>query len=546
MQEFWFCSACSSMNRGDTARCYKCHALKAQATLATVAERQPGVVLTPGLDEEHREIAWALMSANRYISAWRLGYVAGALLIAFPILTLAMIAVLALVLLGGGGVGPVAARGQVAPGMAILFVALELAGSLCFLAMVATHSAFLALTSMNSPALGSGQPRFGPVRSFFWWVESYLWAWWGLQVFLIPVYLVLGVLLLFQLLATFGLILGVLIGLLCIYIVRWLLEALGGPIASIGKPKRLLQDLTLRLGVPGASDTRFVGLWGMSWAWARGIEFVVILSPVLVGLLLLAVFFYAWQAGLQLQPAPADQSAVFFVILFLLPIVLHMAADLFGYYTLGRATIEMSKRQRTREEWVIGGLKAKLLKRTAAEPYEAPGLSGPPAAGPAPQPAARPPVTVPSPVGAKPAYAGPILTELPPDDMTPDWSRPVFSTKSVPVEPQPQSWNQSPVIPTAQLGATPPAWARDDLPEEWRRSIRQTTPPPMAPFDRRLADQPRTPPVAPAGPETAPEDRPVIRPSAANVSRYRAPLPPPAPEPPAAEPPAAPEPDEPI
>ena len=88
MQEFWFCSACKSMNRATTARCYRCGAVREQATLATVAERPRGVVLTPGLDEEHREVAWMLMSANRYFSAWRLGYVAATLLVLFPVLFL--------------------------------------------------------------------------------------------------------------------------------------------------------------------------------------------------------------------------------------------------------------------------------------------------------------------------------------------------------------------------------------------------------------------------------------------------------------------------
>jgi len=235
--------------------------------------------------------------------------------------------------------------------------------------------------------------------------------------------------------------------------------------------------------------------------------------------------------------------------------VLHAAADLYGFYALGKVTFELSRRQKVREEWVRGGSTAGLpddfsprLPQAAvlpaypaARPAPAPAPAWPAAAA-APQPGLWSPGPAPSPVGAKPAFTGPISTELPPDDMTPDWSRPVFSTKAVPVELPPTTWTQSPVIPTAQVGATPPAWARDDLPEEWRRAVGQSTPPPMAPFDRRLADQPRTGPVAPAGPDTAPADRPVIQPSAANFSRYRAPVPPAAPEAaePAPEPPADP------
>ena len=80
MHEFWFCSECKSMNRADSKRCYKCRAPKEQATLAVSTERQEGVVLTPGLDDEHREIAWALAKSNHYISAWRLGYAAAGMM----------------------------------------------------------------------------------------------------------------------------------------------------------------------------------------------------------------------------------------------------------------------------------------------------------------------------------------------------------------------------------------------------------------------------------------------------------------------------------
>ena len=82
MQESWFCAQCKSMNRATSQQCYKCRAPKAGATLATVADRPLGVVLTPGLDEEHREVAWTLMFRQSYVSAWKLGYAAAALLFA--------------------------------------------------------------------------------------------------------------------------------------------------------------------------------------------------------------------------------------------------------------------------------------------------------------------------------------------------------------------------------------------------------------------------------------------------------------------------------
>jgi hypothetical protein len=99
MQEFWFCASCKSMNRGTTDRCCRCNAEREQSTLATVAERPQGVVLIPGLDEEHREVAWPLTSTHRYISAWLLGYVSAGLLILCPILvTLAIVDLVAMVI----------------------------------------------------------------------------------------------------------------------------------------------------------------------------------------------------------------------------------------------------------------------------------------------------------------------------------------------------------------------------------------------------------------------------------------------------------------
>jgi len=48
--------------------------------------------------------------------------------------------------------------------------------ALIAIATLVVHSIFLCLTSINSPALGSGSPRFDPARAAVWWIESYLWA----------------------------------------------------------------------------------------------------------------------------------------------------------------------------------------------------------------------------------------------------------------------------------------------------------------------------------------------------------------------------------
>jgi hypothetical protein len=599
MQEFWFCSACKSMNRGDATRCYKCRASKEQATLATIAEKPRDVAFTPGLDDDHRQIARALMSSHAYISAWRLGYLAAAFLFLFPILLLLMVG-LGIAAIVTSQVDPDTTRLQVSPGLSSLFTAVTLAGGLDYLAMVLTHSAFLALTSMNTPALGSGSPRFGPIRSGLWWLECMVWQWWGLQVFLIPLYLVLGAGVLFTVLQTFGLILGAALAIFLIVIVKWAIESVGGPIASIGKPKRIHDDLLLRLGVPGASDARFAGLWGMSWAISRIIEFIVALSPMLLVALGFILLIAQGPLDIRMSGASADVAPTYAALLLAVPYLIHLGADLFGFYALSRITIQLSQRQRIREAWVRGAPGAADLRfapATAARAYVAPAPagSGPrpggqppmprfaatqpgympqpgpaaqpglpqepghglPAAGSPQQPGMRLPTQTPapSPVGAQPLLS--IPTELPPDDMTPNWSRPVFSTKA-PVEPPPV-WTQTPAIPTSPNRPMPPAWSRapqpfapqsfvptppaDDLPEAWRRAVQQSGPTPTspAPVERQPA-QPPAAPVALSGQDVAPADRPTIQPSAASLSRYRPSLPPAAPESVAPPPPAAPPP----
>ena len=324
MQEFWFCASCKSMNRAGSNRCYKCRAVKEQATLATVAERGPGVVLTPGLDDEHREIAWALMSGNRYVSAWRLGYVAATLIFVFLAMAVLFVPLVFIIVITSPE-GAVAAFDADSTRRAIT-AAVGLALVLVGLAMVVVHSIFLGLTSMNAPALGCGTPRFGAVRSGLWWIESYLWTLWGVQtLWLVP------------------------------YIIARAFGVLCGPIAAIGKPRRLLQDLMDRLGVPGAADSRLVGLWSMAWGMARGIDYATYLGPLV---LLIAAFFLYFSTsliGIELTPAPEGQVRTFAIILVALIVVGELAAEGAGLFLLGRITMEMSWRQRVRERWVLDG-----------------------------------------------------------------------------------------------------------------------------------------------------------------------------------------------
>jgi hypothetical protein len=566
MQEFWFCATCKSMNRGDTIRCYKCRAPKEQATLATVNQRPQGVVLTPGLDDEHREVAWTLMSTHTYISAWRLGYVAAALLILFPVLlVLALVANISVVV-GNGLLDPTRLESfQMDPNQASSLSLLDTLVLLSALAAIVVHSGFLALTSMNTSALGSGQAKFGVLRAALWYVESTAWVIWGWMALVLP-FAVAVAATFFVIFGVVGLIVGGIQAVVWFVCARWMMNFLGGPIASIGKPRRLLQDLMDRLGVPGNYDSRYVGLWSTSWATARTIEYLDILSPVLLVGAAIVGSIVASMMGGDLTPASPSDARLYGTVIGVLAGSVYIAAVLFGFILQAAICVQLSKRQRIREQWVVGGYRDARAKAAAPKlglppmPRFAatqPGYA--PQPGPATQPGSQqqpgmllPTQTpAPSPVGAQPLL--PIPTELPPDDMTPDWSRPVFSTKA-PVEPPPV-WSQTPVIPTSPNRPMPPAWSRapqpfapqsfappppDDLPDAWRRAVQQSGPTPTspAPFER----QPAQPPAAPAGQDVAPADRPTIQPSAASLSRYRPSMPPTAPEPDAPPPPAAPPP----
>ena len=257
MQEFWFCSRCSSMNRGDAAQCYKCRAPKEGATLATVRERKPGVVLTPGLDEEHREMAWMLMAGKHYTSAWKLGYLTAGLMAAF-LIGLPVFSFFVLVAAIAAAVSPGLVHSVVIDPRILVFVT-NLWALLLPVSFV-LHGIFLALTSMNAPALGSGSPRFDPVRALLWPIETLLWLWWGVACFNVWPYVI-----------------GHALGVDC------------GPIGAIGKPRRLLEDLMVRLGVPEASDSRVVTSWSAAWAALAGIAYAVTLGPLFLLVLIIAI-----------------------------------------------------------------------------------------------------------------------------------------------------------------------------------------------------------------------------------------------------------------
>lgn len=401
MHEFWFCSECNSMNRSDAKRCYKCRAVREQSTLATVGERGDGVVLTPGLDEEHREVAWALMSANRYVSAWRLGYVAAGLMtVALAVWTFNTL--LLVVYLGAGLISPerqaTVDEFIANPTLAVILGVIGLSLPLSII----LHSVFLALTSMNSMALGSGSPRFGPIRAGLWWIENSLWIFWGLLLLYMPIYLIAVVFVPVVLIASGGLILGTALAVLWLAFIRFLYGELGGPFVAIGKPRRLLADLMDRLGIPGASNSRLVGQWSVAWSTLVGTTYVIFWLPILLFVALLSMWLGAWLVGIKLTPLPVDQAQPYLTLL----VVLVMAFLVLAYgallYLTVRITIELSRRQRVREDWVRQGLPAAMANAAARPAYGAGGTPGqaayeyiPPAAlagavAGAPSPPARP------------------------------------------------------------------------------------------------------------------------------------------------------------
>jgi hypothetical protein len=265
-----------------------------------------------------------------------------------------------------------------------------------------------------------------------------------------------------------------------------------------------------------------------------------------------------------MAPASTDQEVFYSYLLLGVMAAIHGAADIFGFFAMANITVQLARRQRVREKWVMSGAGqagARFAGAAAAPAYGPGPMSSVAAQYPStPQPGlvpnagfAQPVRIAPSPVGARPISREPILAELPPDDMTPDWSRPVFSTKAT-TEPPP-AWTPPPV-PTE---SDPPAWpgpaqkfaplTSNELPSAWRRAVQQGIPPaagtfgagappaagpaPVAPFNQPAWTKPPTPPA----PE-APSGEAVIQPSSNTLPRYRPPEPrlPQAPQNPAGDP----------
>lgn len=492
MQESWFCAQCKSMNRANAQQCYKCRALKAGATLATIAGRQHGVVLTPGLDEEHREVAWTLMFRQTYVSAWKIGYLAAALLFAMLAVWLLIGAVTLVSVIHLFSTDQADLGNQSHAPLLSLFAAGLIGAGLLAIVTVVVHSVFLYLTSVNASALGSGSPRFDPARAALWWIESALWAIRGSLAFVVPPFLALIAV------SLVGPILGMGLGIVWFVCAFW---ALGDPVSCLDKPRRLLVDLWDRLGIPGSADSRIVTLWSVAWGTGRGIEYAVSGVIYLFVIVLSIIGFGASRIGGEVTFAPAGQVALAQTLLTFTVLTVQIVADGIGLYLLARITMELATRQRVREGWVLGGLDVARMKASEEATTREAAARSSAGAGVAPW-TPQPPLpvetlpAVPQPgaeaeAGPRPRPAGP-----------------------PPAVPKPQEWQG-----TVQW---PPAPKPDQPPSTPAR------PPFQPPEASQLQPTGLWPEMQPPPPEedastTASTDvaKPVIRPSSAGTPRYR-------------------------
>jgi hypothetical protein len=305
--------------------------------MATRIERNAGTVLTPGLDEEHRAVAWALMERETYISAWRLGYLAVFLLVvAIPIDVF-------LTALGVGFSISLTRDAHVVFNDSRLVPFVYAALGFVLLTVV-VHSAFLALASMDSPALGSGTARFPALRAAAWWIESYLWALRAGMAFVVPPILALfGI-------AVLGPAIGVFFGLV------WMVCAvavLGDPTQLLAKPRRLLQDLYDRSGVLGSADSRVVSLWTLAWGTAQGVAYAAACIIYLALIALVVTRVVGLNLGVGSASASQGQAAI--LAIGVLIGLSRAIADGIALLLLAGITLEISKRQHQRERWVRSG-----------------------------------------------------------------------------------------------------------------------------------------------------------------------------------------------
>jgi hypothetical protein len=161
VNDIWVCATCKSINRQRERSCYKCRAPQAAAMPA-------------GGVDMRTERAVANRAQRAYLPSWPLAILAGGLLV-----TVAVLGVILLVLqaqgypelkaafaaaFGGNEASLTATMTAQAAGLA----GLGLVRSGLVLLALFSFAAWLAVATMNVPALGGGYPSRGPVRVFIY------------------------------------------------------------------------------------------------------------------------------------------------------------------------------------------------------------------------------------------------------------------------------------------------------------------------------------------------------------------------------------------
>jgi hypothetical protein len=410
MQEFWFCEACRSMNRGDADYCYRCRAPKVQATMATVHERTLDGVMLPGVDYLEQNEAVAILARHPYSAAWPMGYLSAVLLLVPVIFQLGLIVEFAFTTLRLAV--PALYDSTLMPPAMYQGVWLVFLGST--LLAGAAHSVFLGFVTSNVPSLAAGQPRFGPLRAAAWWIEALGWTLRADLSIWIPLYVTLWIMgrmawLGFE--ATGALVFG--LGLL------WLVHKIfGGPVDAVRKPGRLLDDLTKRLGLSSTPSGR-AGLWTGAWGIARLIDatfpLVIIGSAFLVVILAVA----------QLSDMAAGGSGLFdfwnvingMGVVVGSMMVVELAANAIALCLLIRITLSLCEGERARRKWVLAAARTPGGMRPAPQP------APPPPPQPRPAPVAPAPPMPQAPPAIAPAAVMPAPQANAPAIPLPRWIR---------------------------------------------------------------------------------------------------------------------------
>jgi hypothetical protein len=387
MQEYWLCEACRSMNRGDSRRCYRCRANRSTSTMAVVHERRLEGVLLPGADYLEQNEAQAMLAVHPYTAAWPLGYFAAVLLFLPVLFEVGAIAAYAAEI--ASIVVPAYAPG---PGVGRLWiVCLAGYGFSLFVASVA-QSIFLGLINRNVPSLGGGQPRFGPIRAGFWWIESLLWSWRAELAIWLPMVLAAGGIAgmwrvgfagVFSL--TFGLGLA------------WLsIKVLGSPLYALRKPARLPKDLITRLALQKTPAGQ-AGLWSGAWITSRLITVtfpLVVLGAFVLVTILASLEILSLAAGTE--SLDITTLANTYGLLMTLILVGELIADAIALALLARLTLSLCEAERGRRKWVLfaaatpGGVRPtpQPAPPPPPQPRPAPPSEPAPPVAPTPQPAA--------------------------------------------------------------------------------------------------------------------------------------------------------------